>query len=114
MQSQHELLLPNNNINSIKSLNNIVRSDLSSEADSRGFNKFDKSFGFEGKINQNLNPSEGHDMQQIVNNVIEQFKEKHMPNILKSLKKELLDDISNLRTEFMSLKNEFKSQTERQ
>lgn len=52
-------------------------------------------------------------MQQLVNNVIEQFKEKHMPNILKSLKKELLDDISHLRTEFLSLKNEFKSQTER-
>jgi len=113
VQSQHELLLPNNNINSIKSLNTIVRSDLSSEADSRGFTKFDKSFGFEGKINQNLSSSENYDMQQIVNNVIEQFKEKHMPNILKSLKKELLDDISNLRTEFMSLKNEFKSQTER-
>jgi hypothetical protein len=53
-------------------------------------------------------------MQQLVNNVIEQFKEKHMPNILKSLKKELLEDISHLRTEVMSLKNEFKSQTERQ
>ena len=53
-------------------------------------------------------------MQQLVNNVIDQFKEKHMPNILKSLKKELLEDISHLRTEVLSLKNEFKSQTERQ
>jgi hypothetical protein len=27
-QSQHELLMPNNNINSIKSLNNMARSEL--------------------------------------------------------------------------------------
>lgn len=41
---------------------------------------------------------ESAEWQQLVGAVVEQVKEKHLPALLKGLKKELSDDIGNLRS----------------
>jgi hypothetical protein len=45
---------------------------------------------------------------------MEQLKEKHLPNLMKVLKKELTDEISSLRSELLSVKTEMKLQAEKQ
>lgn len=47
---------------------------------------------------------ESAEWQQLVGAVVEQVKEKHLPALLKGLKKELSDDIGNLRAEIVGLK----------
>lgn len=45
----------------------------------------------------------------IVNEVAAQIKKEHLPNMIRSIKKEFLDDLHNYRVEFQIFKDEVKA-----
>jgi|LakMenE18May11ns_1017448.scaffolds.fasta_scaffold8647419_1 hypothetical protein len=53
--------------------------------------------------------AEHFDMQQIITEAVAQIKEKHLPAMIKSIKKELYDDLHHFRVEFQLFKDEVKS-----
>ncbi len=49
------------------------------------------------------------DIQQIIAEAVSQIREKHLPTMVKSIKKELYDDLHHFRVEFQLFKDEVKS-----
>jgi hypothetical protein len=106
MQSQEQL--QSNNFNNLKSMTPMNRNDLTSESEARSFNR-DKALTFEGKQKLGLPANESPDNTQLLNSIVQILKEKHLPGMLNTIKIEINEGISNLKTELNALREELQS-----
>ena len=73
----------------------------------RNFVKFEKQMAKDVQPNSN-SFHETKDQIPLVIQIVEQIKEKYLINWLSPLKKELLDEINNLKSQFQEIKSEIK------
>lgn len=109
-QSQHELLHLGNSA-SLKNLGSAGRSEQSGEGEGRGFARMEKQGGYEGRTSLHVlnDAPDGQTAEMLA-----LLREKHLPTLLTSLKKEIYEDINSIRVEFQSLREEIKNQNGRQ
>lgn len=79
------------------------------------FNKFEKGQGYQAKTHsQNIISNENVDSQYMINSIMDQLKEKYIPNLIKNLKTEFFSDLLNLKQDFQNLKVQIQAQNDKQ
>jgi hypothetical protein len=98
--SHHELLHHSNSSSNLKHSTSFQRMDTPTYEVKQSFSKGEKVKAELVEIGDNKN---------LINEVVNQIKDKHLPTLISAVRKELHEEISQLRQEFLTLRESVKS-----
>ena len=102
--------MPSNNNYNMKGISPIGRTDASSDAEIRDFNRGQKGLAFENKNNVGGSSSQFGDNQLLMNHIVQILKDKHLPGMLNIVKAQISSDIVSIKSELHFLKEQFERQ----